>query len=91
MLLAEIADDEARIDNVFRRLLARHATDNEKNILVVAIERSRGEFRADPDAALKLLTIGESKRNAQLDNVEHAAWTSLALAVMNLDEALTKE
>ena len=91
VLLAEIADDEARIDNVFRRLLARHATDNEKNILVVAIERSRGEFRADPDAALKLLTIGESKRNAQLDNVEHAAWTSLALAVMNLDEALTKE
>jgi hypothetical protein len=83
--------DDARIDAVFRRLLARHATGEEKSILLAAIDRSRGEFRADPEAAGKLLAIGELKRNEQLDAIEHAAWTSLALAVMNLDETLTKE
>jgi hypothetical protein len=83
--------DEARIDAVFRRLLARHATGEEKAILLAAIDRSRGEFRAAPEAANKLLAIGESKRNEQLDAIEHAAWTSLTLAVMNLDETLTKE
>jgi hypothetical protein len=87
----EIATDEARIDAVFRRLLARHATGEEKTILLAAIDRSRGEFRADPEAAGKLLALGESKRNEQLDAIEHAAWTSLTLAVMNLDETLTKE
>ncbi|MBC7964676.1 MAG: PSD1 domain-containing protein [Fuerstia sp.] len=91
VLMADITDDEGRIDDVFRRLLARRATDSEKTILLAAIGRSRGEFQADPDAAMKLLAIGESKRNEQLNTVEHAAWTSLALAVMNLDEALTKE
>ncbi len=83
--------DEARIDAVFRRLLCRRATNDEKTILLAAIDRSRGEFRADPEAAGKLLVIGESKRNEQLDAIEHAAWTSLTLAVMNLDETLTKE
>ncbi len=91
VLMAEIADDTGRIDAVFRRLLARRATDSEKTILLAAVSRSRGEFQADPDAAMKLLAIGESKRNEQLDSIEHAVWTSLALAVMNLDEALTKE
>jgi hypothetical protein len=83
--------DEARIDAVFRRLLARRATGEEKTILLAAIDRSRSEFRADPEAAGTLLGVGESKRNEQLDAIEHAAWTSLTLAVMNLDETLTKE
>ncbi len=91
VLMAEIADDTGRLDAIFRRLLARRATDSEKTILLAAVIRSRGEFQADPDAAMKLLAIGESKRNEQLDSIEHAVWTSLALAVMNLDEALTKE
>ena len=88
---ADNTSDKNRIDAVFRRLLCRRATNDEKAILLAAIDRSRGEFRADPEAAGKLLAIGESKRNEQLDAIEHAAWTSLTLAVMNLDETLTKE
>ena len=85
------AKDEDRIDEVFRRLLARPATALEKKILLAAVDRSRKEFQAEPEEATKLLAIGESRRNEELDAVEHAAWTSLALAVMNLDETLTKE
>lgn len=90
-ILKESQPDDARIDAIFRRLLARSATNSERTIMLAAIQRSRGEFKADLDAARKLIAVGESKRNEQLDLVEHAAWTSLTMAVMNLDEALTKE
>jgi hypothetical protein len=91
VLLEKVADDEGRVDEVFRRVLSRHASDAEKQILIAGVGRSRNEFQADKDSAAKLLAVGESKRNEQLDVVEHAAWTSLVLAVMNLDEALSKE
>ncbi len=42
-------------------------------------------------AAQKLLSVGESKRDETLDSVEHAAYTALCSAILNLDEALTKE
>jgi hypothetical protein len=91
VLLEKVADDEGRVDEIFRRVLSRHASDAEKQILIAGVGRSRNEFQADRDSAAKLLAVGESKRNEQLDVVEHAAWTSLVLAVMNLDEALSKE
>ncbi len=91
VLLIEGADNARRIDEVYRRLLSRLATEKEQSILLAALHHSHGEFQADPEAAKKLLAVGESKRNEQLDPLEHAAWASLALAVMNLDEALTKE
>jgi hypothetical protein len=46
---------------------------------------------ADRAAALKLLTVGESKRDESLDPTEHAVWTSLCLMLLNLDETVTKE
>lgn len=83
--------DAARLDEVLRRVLARRATPEERAILLGGLQRSRDEFRAQPDEARKLLAVGEAKRDERLDAVEHAAWTSLCLAILNLDEALTKE
>ena len=74
-----------------RRLVARHTNPREREILLAGLERSRREFGADLPAAHKLLAMGETQADARLAPAEHAAWTSLALAVMNLDEALTKE
>jgi len=48
-------------------------------------------FAADPAAAKKFLAVGESKRDEKFDTVEHAAYAALCSAIMNLDEALTKE
>jgi hypothetical protein len=91
VVLLESLDDASRIDEVYRRVLARRASDKEREILLRALNRSREEFLADGESAKKLLAMGEAKRNESLDPAEHAAWTSLALAVMNTDEALTKE
>jgi hypothetical protein len=47
-------------------------------------------FRADTDAALKLLSVGESPRNERFEPAEVAAWATLASVILNLDEAVTR-
>ena len=88
--LAATADD-ARLDLAFRRVLARTPDVEERKILLAGLARLRAEYAARPDDARKLLKAGESKRNEALEAVEHAAWTSLCLTILNLDEAVTRE
>jgi hypothetical protein len=82
---------EERIDAACRFVLARKATAEEYKVLAAGIERLTKEFSADPAAAKKFLAVGESKRNEKLDPIEHAAYTAFCSAILNLDEALTKE
>ncbi len=83
--------EAARLTHAFRLVTARKPSGGEQQILTASLTRFRAQFASDPEAAAKLLTVGESKRNAQLPAPEHAAWTSLALLLLNLDEAVTKE
>jgi hypothetical protein len=57
----------------------------------LSVARLCREFAAAPEEAKKFLSIGESKRDERLDAVEHAAYAALCSAILNLDEALTKE
>jgi hypothetical protein len=41
--------------------------------------------------ASKLLKVGEAKTDPALKPAEHAAWTSLCLMLLNLDEVVSKE
>jgi hypothetical protein len=83
--------DAARLDLAFRRVLARSPKEAERQVLIGGLRRLRAEFAARPDDAKKLLKVGESKRDESLDPVEHAAWASLCLSILNLDEAVTRE
>ena len=38
-----------------------------------------------------LLGFGETKRDESIDLAQHAAWTTVASAILNLDEVLSKE
>ena len=48
-------------------------------------------YQADGDAAKQLVSVGEYPRDESLDPAEHAALSSVCLAILNLDEALTRE
>ncbi|MEZ6055206.1 MAG: PSD1 and planctomycete cytochrome C domain-containing protein [Planctomycetaceae bacterium] len=85
------ATDATRLNRVFRRLLARAPSDREQTILLAAIARSRDQFTKAPEEAAKLLAIGESPRDETISPIEHATWTALTLALMNLDETLNRE
>ncbi len=80
-----------RVEMAFRRVLARKPDAAERAVLVASVERVRGEFASDREAARKWLDVGESARDGRLDPVEHAAYAALCSAIFNLDEALTKE
>jgi hypothetical protein len=91
MLTAAGPQPEQRIDLAMRLVLGRRPSVEETRVLAASVERLRREFAADRDAAKKYLSIGESPRNEALDPVEHAAYAALCSAILNLDEALTRE
>ena len=84
-------NDAARLNRAFRLVLTRGPKPAERKIHLAGLERLRREFAARPQDAKKLLHVGESKRNESLGAVEHAAWTSLCLTLLNLDETVTRE
>jgi len=47
-------------------------------------------FRASPERAGKLLSIGEWKRDEAIDPAEHAAMTIVTSTILNLDSTLTR-
>ena len=79
------------IDTAYRDVTGHVRGDKERAVLVSALARLKGEYAKDKDAALKLLANGESKRDEKLDPVEHAAFTGVCLAILNLDEVLNNE
>ena len=87
----DLISDVDRIHQVTQRLIARNASDGELKVLAGGLQRTRDQFKDQPEEAIKLVSVGESPRDESLDPVEHAAWTSLALAVLNLDETVTRE
>jgi hypothetical protein len=85
------AAPDDRLAYAFRLVLSRRPTDNDLKALRRAYDRQAAIFAADPGAARAMLGVGASPRDASLDAVEHAALAATCLAILNLDEALTRE
>ena len=66
-------------------------TDWESSALLALHSDSLRHYQADPAAAKKLVSVGESEWPAKLDVWQLAAWLCIFNALLNLDEALTKE
>ncbi|QDT71499.1 Planctomycete cytochrome C [Lacipirellula limnantheis] len=90
MMAAGQGDPSAAIARGFELVTARRPTEQEAAILAAEYERQLASFAADAGAADALLAIGESPRDQSLDAVSHAAWTNVALVILNLDEAITR-
>jgi hypothetical protein len=82
---------KARILFAFRRALARSPTRAESKIILAGLDRRLEKYRRNPEAAEKLVRIGDAKTNEKLDPSELAAYTATASIILNLDETLTKE
>ena len=81
---------DERIARAFRIATARAPKPAERALLRDLLEVNRSAYRADPQAALKLLHVGESPRDESLDPGELAAWTMVASTILNLDETVTR-
>ncbi|MGB6043398.1 MAG: DUF1553 domain-containing protein, partial [Pirellulales bacterium] len=80
-----------RLDYAYRRALARPPSEQERRVLEAVYRDMLVHFQAQPQAARQLATAGEWPPAEQLNAAQHAAWTSVAQAILNLDETLTKE
>src|SRR5438093_167685 len=84
-------DDPGRIAYAFRLAVARKPSAQELSVLRNLLVQQRVHYRGDKKAALEILGVGESRWDPRLDNGELAAWTMVTSAILNLDEAITKE
>ncbi|HEY3392396.1 MAG TPA: PSD1 and planctomycete cytochrome C domain-containing protein [Lacipirellulaceae bacterium] len=90
ILGCELKDDEQRIRWAWRQVLGRDVKSQEVSLLVRLLQNHRDQFRADPQAAEALISIGISPRADEIDAVELAAWTSVSRVLLNLNETITR-
>jgi hypothetical protein len=84
-------DPGKRISYAFRLATARDPKRGEVQVLRQLAQQELAHYRRDKDAAAQVLKVGESSYNPKLDASELAAWTTVASAILNLDETITKE
>ena len=88
--LSALPDDSVKLRQAFLAATAREPQPRELTSLQTSLTKARAHFAANPADAEKLVVNGEAPRPANLAPIEHAAWTTLCLLVLNLDETLTK-
>jgi hypothetical protein len=91
LLKAAPGDSHGVIRGAYLAVLAREPSREESALWTAAIQKRVQSFGADPDGVARLLKVGAAPRDVSLPAAEHAAYTTLCLSVLNLDEALTKE
>ncbi|MBI1918271.1 MAG: PSD1 domain-containing protein [Planctomycetes bacterium] len=88
-LMKEAKTTDERIVLALRLTTARKPSAEELAVLRRVYEQQLAVYRKDHQAALKLLGVGESKRDEKLDAAELASWAVIANVVLNLDETVT--
>ncbi|MBI3209590.1 MAG: DUF1553 domain-containing protein [Candidatus Solibacter usitatus] len=80
-----------RIAYAFLLTLARAPRSGEGEVLMANYRNRLDYYQTNRDAALKLLSQGDSKRDETFDASELAAYASVASLILNLDEVITKQ
>jgi hypothetical protein len=78
------------IDFMTARVLSRPFTPAERDIVRSSYDDFLGHYKAQPDAAAKLLSVGASQADRSLPAPELASLTMVANQIFSLDEALNK-
>ena len=82
------ADDVARLNTLFRFLACRDATSHEQAACLNLLKVMKQRYSTAPQDGVALISIGEIKRDENLDPAEHAAWTQVAVTVLASDVAI---
>ena len=83
-------DDKARLEFAYREALSRLPDSKEKDVMGRLFKVAKKEFKTDPAAARELISTGQAPAPKNLDAIEHATWTTVARAILNLSETYTR-
>jgi hypothetical protein len=78
------------LDWAFQRAVDRKPSLEERRILTDLYEKDLGRFRAEPENAKELLSVGESAVDTKIKSPELAAMTTVARAILNMHETITR-
>jgi len=81
----------ARLTDAFQRVCSRKPDTRELSVLERSLKQSVEYFQKDHQAAKLFLQQGEYPINPKIDLAEQAAYANVCHAILNLDEALSKE
>ncbi|MCY2996388.1 MAG: DUF1553 domain-containing protein [Planctomycetota bacterium] len=84
------ASERERLTFAFRQALNRSPQDEEVQLLTELVHKHRQETTHDRAAAEGLLKTGDAPVPDGIDHAELAAWTSVARAILNLHETITR-
>ncbi len=83
--------DPERVAFAFRQVTSRRPDAFEQDVLLRLLEGGRARYSADAKAAAELVRTGLAPVPAHADVSDLAAWTTVCRAVLNLNEAVTRE
>ena len=89
LLRTKTTTDE-RIDLACRLAISRVPNSAEHQILVALLKSQLKRYAVDVDAAKQVIAVGLAPVEEQLEPAELAAWTAVGRAVLNLNEAVTR-
>ena len=89
--LAEKLSVEQNVNHMYRLAVSRQPTEEVRSILVGAYGDYLSEYQMDRQAALDLVSEGESLRDETLDISQLAAYQMVASLILNLDGTITRD
>jgi len=84
-------DLPAQLRTAFQRVLCREPTVAELERLKLAYDKQLAYYQAQPSAAQEWLSVGQNPQEPVIDKVGWAALGNICLAILNLDEAMTRQ
>lgn len=84
------ATRDQRIKWAWKQALSRDPSPQEQAIITRMFIADVKDYRTDPAATKKLLSVGMHRAPKELDEAELAAWTGVARAILNLSETMTR-
>ena len=82
--------DEARIEAMVFHVLSRTPNPEEFKLVRDLVQQHRSQYAEEPTAVADLLAVGQFQHSDAVDSAELAAWTSVARAILNLNETITR-
>ena len=82
--------DEQRLEFAFWEAVSRSPDEVERNILKKLLADNRKQYAEQPAEAKQLVSIGLSPAPDDIDPVELAAWTTVARAILNMNESISR-
>lgn len=87
-LMREQQSDADRLKQLFKMVASRNPSAKEKSVCENLLSDMKEKFTASEKEALELLSIGEAKRDEELNAADVAAWTQVVVTILASDIAI---